>query len=322
MKRLKAILKKCFWYFVLPVIFATVLRVIVFEIYQIPSSSMERTLIPGDYLLVSKLNYGARLHIDDITGKESRLWGFTSVKHNDILVFNFPESDTIYKNRPDLNFHDYSGRNGRQIALDDTSWYGELVYLHVTYRQPYIKRCVALPGDTLRIMFDTLYINRKAFREATTVIRPINKPKSQSSTIVEQKPPPPSDKHIYHCMFPHYYKDSWSPSWFGPLVIPSKGTSVNLTIENLIFFHRIITAYEHCKLDILGSKIYINGYEQKKYTFKQNYYFMMGDNRANSIDSRFWGFVPEDHIIGKAILVLFSNENDGFKWKRLFKYIY
>ena len=122
-------------------------------------------------------------------------------------------------------------------------------------------------------------------------------------------------------IFPHSEKYSWTQDNFGPLWIPQSGATINLTIDNLPLYERIIDQYEGHDLRVDGNKIFIDGNEVTTYTFAMNYYFMMGDNRHNSADSRFWGFVPEDHIVGKALFIVFSKGEDGIRWNRLFKKI-
>jgi signal peptidase I len=122
-------------------------------------------------------------------------------------------------------------------------------------------------------------------------------------------------------VFPYHANYSWTQDNFGPLWVPQKGATVKLTIDNLPLYKRIIETYEGHSLQVDEEKIYIDGKESDSYTFAMDYFFMMGDNRHNSLDSRFWGFVPEDHIVGKALFIIFSKGEDGIRWDRMFKKI-
>ena len=118
----------------------------------------------------------------------------------------------------------------------------------------------------------------------------------------------------------------WTRDNFGPLWIPAKGTEIELTTENLPLYERIITSYEGNGLEVKDGKIYINSEEAHSYTFQQDYYFMMGDNRHNSLDSRYWGFVPEDHVVGKPALIWLSIDGNktfpqNIRWRRFFKFV-
>ncbi|MFW5700173.1 MAG: signal peptidase I [Cyclobacteriaceae bacterium] len=308
MKKRKNTYKPGFWLIAFLVIILSILfRMFVFEIYLIPSQSMASALLPGDVILVNKLSYGPRIFVNENDSK--RLPAFGNIELDDVLVFNFPEGDSIYSNRPEINFYQSVGFNGRSKTLKDTVFFGNLTNLPVKYRQPYIKRCLALPGQELVLhKGDILYNNDFAY---DSIIRTRDKRFNFSLA------------NNYRWIFPHVYK--WNKNNLGPLKIPAKGAIIDLNSSNLPLYERIISIYENNKLVLKDDAIWINDTLTEHYTFKQDYYFMMGDNREYSIDSRFWGFLPEDHIIGKASLVLFSldSEAEGFwqciRWNRIFK---
>jgi signal peptidase I len=255
-----------FWSFAIYLL----MRIFVFQSYNVPSNSMNNTLKAGDYIFVNKLAYGARIPITPIAIPFTNLYwngfqlpylrtiGYSKIKHQDIVVFNFP--------------------------LDTD--------LPIDQRHNYVKRCTAVAGDTLQIKNGIVYINNTALVEPENIlfIRDVN-----ANRII-------LDSTIYNpVVFPNASEIKWNADYFGPLYIPKKGDSILLTKNNLLLYKRIIENYEHNKLALLNDVVYINAQPSKYYHFKMNYYFMIGDNRNNSIDSRFWGFVPEDHIIGRVI---------------------
>ena len=136
-----------------------------------------------------------------------------------------------------------------------------------------------------------------------------------------------TDKDIYSgSPYPLDAVTGWTRDNYGPIWIPKKGATVKLDMNNIAIYERPIRAYEHNKLEVKGGKIYINGKQTDRYTFKMDYYWMMGDNRHNSADSRYWGFVPEDHIVGKPIFIWWSSDPDhrgfsGIRWSRLFRFV-
>ena len=334
---------------------AIIIRSFILEAFTIPSSSMERTLLIGDFLFVSKVNYGPRIPMTPVTFPFShhtlpyhswksylnwlklpyyRLPGFSHIKNNDVVVFNYPMEDF----RP------------------------------VDKREHYIKRCVAVAGDTLVIKQGDVFINSKklpmkdhavltyhvktddtaAFNAGIKnmdayqtqlisnmgdYIVPLSKiGLEQVNTLkcvslVERL----SDEDIRHyystSLFPYDKFHQWNVDNFGPLIIPKKGVTITLDSSNISIYRRVIENYEGNKLSEKDNKIFINDKETNCYTFKLDYYFMIGDNRYFSDDSRFWGFVPEDHIVGKAVMVWMSWDTDatGFfnkvRWKRIFRFI-
>ena len=281
---------------------AIVLRLFVFEVYYIPSGSMTPTLVPGDVVLVSKLHYGSRLIWQE---KVKRVPGFQSVEKGDVIVFNFPLGDSLYSQKPEINFYNNVNYKGIQKALADTLHYGKLINVPLQYRTPYIKRCVALPGEDFLIHKGEIY--NPAHKEYDSLLEhrlSRNRVKQISAETPEK----------FRMLFP--YTHQWHQNYMGPFKAPALDRAFWLDEDNLAQYKRIIQR-EQLEHPAFGLPY--------QYQFQQNYYFMMGDNIHNSMDSRYWGFLPEDHIIGKASLVLLSwdSEAEGFwqciRWNRIFK---
>ncbi len=251
---------------------------------------------------------------------------------------------------------------GKQTIEANPQEYGLIDTRPTDRRENYVKRCVGLPGQTLQIKDRVIYINGKANKEPDNVqytyhvklkrhftdeemqewgitmeeLRDLNNygymPMTnktagilkQRSDIVESITlnKDASDLDIY----PLNGNMHWTRDNYGPIWIPAKGESIDLTLKNLPIYERPIRTYEGNKLEVKDGKIYINDKEATKYTFKMDYYWMQGDNRHNSLDSRYWGFVPEDHIVGKPIFIWWSSDPDrggfsGIRWNRLFRFV-
>ncbi|MGN6354674.1 MAG: S26 family signal peptidase [Parafilimonas sp.] len=374
---------------VFAVVAATLIRTFIFEAYTIPSESMEKTLLINDFLFVSKWSYGARLpatplsfpfvhntmpgmpttpsYLKWIELPYKRLPGYTSIKRNDVVVFNVPAGDTI------INLEGYGSKvlyydvlrdqfNGNRDALNAT--YPVIVH-PFDKTDNYIKRCVGLPGDVIQNKEGVLYVNNQpAFvgpasqidymvETNGTIFSPqflqdsldmdienndqVQVDGSQKiyymnltpdKAAIVKRQPNVKRISIYALTdvtthtFPFDTADfKWSLDNYGPLTIPKAGATVTLTPQNIALYERLITTYEHNKLEYANGSYVINGKPTNNYTFKYNYYWMMGDNRHRSQDSRFWGFVPETHIVGKASLIWFSWDK-GPRWNRLFKSIH
>ncbi len=358
------------------VIFVTFVNIFFFQAFKIPSSSMERTLYTGDHLFVSKLAYGPRVPQTPLTipfthnqifGKESystliqndyrRLKGFRDVRRGDCVVFGFPNGDTVLRKAPVEDYHALV----RILGRDKVASLGEYVVRPVDKKDHYVKRCVALPGDTLEIKDGMVWINgRKEEVEPGIQLsyKVVTNGQRINSKTMEQLGLNPSEIYFdsslpgYPAMiltaemlekvkelpnvvnvsdnlerdaasvsreiFPFTEDSGWTRDFFGPLWIPAKGATVKITVDNLPLYERIITAYEHSDLQ--------QALKEGEYTFKQDYYFMMGDNRHNSLDSRYWGFVPEDHIVGRPALIWLSTDKGksfpkNIRWRRFLKFV-
>ena len=370
------------------VVVVTFINTFFFQAFKIPSSSMESSLYTGDHLFVSKLAYGPKLPQTPLTipfthnviaGKESystaiqndykRLKGFGSVKTGDYVVFAFPHGDTVLVKEPASDYYTYIRTLGREYTIDR---FGPIKVRPSDKKDHYVKRCVAVAGDTLEIKDAQVYINSQAqevwpgvqntycvvtdgnrinpknldklginvrelwyypelpgYPEMPLTAEMLEKVKSFGNVVsvmpnIDAYPPdyPDSDQTI----FPFSSQYKWTRDNFGPLWVPAKDSTVELTVENLPLYHRIITSYEGNDLEVRDGKIFINSEEAQSYTFKQDYYFMMGDNRHNSLDSRYWGFVPEDHIVGKPAVIWLSIDGNrkfpkNIRWRRFFKFV-
>ena len=295
-----------------------------------------------------------------------RVKGLGHVKRNDIVVFNFPAGDTIAVKVQNPDYYSLVEEYGRERILLDKATFGEVMYRPVDKRENYVKRCVGMPGQTLEIKNRIIYLDGKANKEPDNVqyryLVPTkgmlpedlchelgisqedlmayyteesvyNMPLTEKAkaallarkdlvTSIENVPDDDAGG-----LYPDNKLTGWTVDNYGPIWIPKKGATIDLTLDNLPMYERPIKNYEGNSLEVKDGKIYINGQETTKYTFKMDYYWMMGDNRHNSADSRFWGFVPEDHIVGKPIFIWLSlNQDRGWfdgkiRWNRLFKFV-
>ncbi|MDX1903132.1 MAG: signal peptidase I, partial [Thermonemataceae bacterium] len=370
---------------VFAVVVATFLRWLLLEAYTIPTPSMEGSLLTGDFLFVSKLHYGARTpktplqlplthqkmwftglpsYLDWIQLPQYRLPHFADVKNNDVVVFNYPGFEENQKRYP------------------------------TDLRTNYIKRCIAVGGDSLEIRDAKIFINGKPFQDhekvQNTYIISVKDEISQedweelgvfisetdlensdveffpaqnkyvgrlNKTVVEKIKKLPQVTKVelmavpkgkkeesgmvvlnedgvgemmvgekVYPVFPHSPQYNWNRDNFGPLWIPKEGAKIKINKETLTLYGFTIQEFEGYKkneVKISDNQLIINGKAVNEYTFKQNYYFMMGDNRHNSLDSRYWGFVPADHVVGKALFVWMSWDGRAkwykkIRWGRLF----
>ncbi|MBN1118629.1 MAG: signal peptidase I [Bacteroidales bacterium] len=276
-------------------------RLFAFELFSIPSESMFPTLVIGDKIIVNKYQYGSRIFDIFEFNKQKkerffRINGLSKVKRGDIVVFNYPN-------------------------LSENNPYGDY----------FIKRCQALPGEVFEIKNNTIYCNNiKVFSYSSLESKKkLEKEKEHYNSKNRRKAYLKIEEKLKEMLstvlFPHDKDICWSLSSYGPLIIPAKGETMHISLSNISIYKSVIE-FEDNKLEIRNGLFYINNRVTSHYTFKKNYYFMIGDNFDSSNDSRYWGFVPENNIVGKAELVLFSLDPHErwyrkFRWNRLLKRI-
>jgi len=360
---------------VFAIIAATLVHTYFMQPYTIPTSSLEKTLLVGDFLFVSKFHYGARVPMTTVaapmvhdtipaipvpfTGIKLtkkfrsylnkpqlpyfRIPGFQKIERNDIVVFSWPV-DTVEQ---------FFKKTNRRIRKP------------IDKKSNYVKRCVAIAGDSLEIKDGYIYINGERtklpdrakpqykfyvntggqqlsrnmisnrykvrdgewgqMQDGNYIINLTDQEAAQLAKnpsvkgITKIIDPKGTDGQV----FPNVVSLGWNKDNYGPIYIPEKGKSVKLNKESLPFYKRIITEYEKNTLIVNGDEIMINGKDVDSYTFKQNYYWMMGDNRHNSEDARYWGYVPFDHVVGKPVFIWMSWNSSGkglnkIRWERMF----
>ena len=364
-----ALFTVCSW--IDAIVFALVavyfINLYIFQNYQIPSASLEKTLRVGDFLYVSKMAYGARVpqtplsmplvqhtmpvwlgggksYIDNPHWEYKRLKGWTQPQKGDIVVFNFPTGDTVCTKMQNPDYYTLCYYYGESVVKSRKDVFGDIVVRPVDRRENYVKRCVGEPGDSLQIIDNVIYVNgeRESEKEGLQLnylvqtdghvfsakylekigISVADRVQIESSlwhfpltqamkTELEKNP------HVLEitlepetqggAVYPLGHND-WTRDNYGPIYIPRKGDKILITEDNYWIYKRIADAYEFKPMTI-----------GEEYEFAMDYYWMMGDNRHNSADSRYWGFVPEDHIVGRPVFIWLSIDKDKntIRWNRL-----
>jgi signal peptidase I len=428
------------------VIAASIIRGFFIEAFTIPTSSLEKSLMVGDFLFVNKFAYGPKIpqtplsfpfahhtmpmtettksYLEWIKLPYFRLPGFGSVKNKQIVVFNYPDGDTVLLKLQNASYYQvvreeaqniksYEGATKSESYYTNEAWrfingpqkpYGDVVARPIDKRDHYVKRCVAIAGDTLQIKDGEVYISGKKqampikaqhryivktkgsvfgenvlsrqnthmlsnialldeldiyVSEAGKIEAPQNydtsyydlnmpadvaeKVKQLEDVYAVKKKIEPQNYYDFR-IFPHNPFYPWNNDNFGPLLIPKKGMTINIDTQNVVLYEKIMNTYDDGVHHVIkeGGKVFYDGAAIDAYTFKQDYYFMMGDNRHNSADSRSWGFVPFDHVVGSPFFVWFSmkyaennpvsgksvlkslvkNSKEGkFRWDRFLSYV-
>ncbi len=319
---------------------ALIIRTFFFEAYRIPTPSMEETLLTGDFLVVSKINYGPRtpmvlgvpftnIYLPGLTLPWTRIPGYESIERNDIVVFNYP-----------------------------------IDVAPIAAKTNYIKRCVGVPGDTLSIRDKELFVNNESAQHfpgiqknyivtvqervrlspakvraaGAELIRAegpdsyrVNMTRSEAETISNWNEVTGVEPFVLPDSYNEFSRVDFSFSsgfmnhdHLPSTVVPFEGQEVTLTADNWHVYENIITRYEGNNVERNGNSFIINGEETNTYTIQQDYYFLMGDNRDDSEDSRFWGFVPHDHVVGKAGLIYFSWDSERWlpRFNRLLNFVH
>ena len=358
----------------------------IFQNYQIPSSSLEKSLRVGDFLFVSKMSYGARVpntplsmplvqhtfpawlgggksYIEKPQWGYKRLAGWDKPEKGDIVVFNFPAGDTVCTLMQNPDYYTLRYYYGQQTIEQHKEVFGDIVARPVDRRENYVKRCVGEPGDSLKIVDNTIFtMENGKWKMENEWVREPERDGLQLNYIVRTNGHILTQKYldkigishddqrvlepgIYHfpltedmldelkknqhiisievepetnggAVYPLGHND-WTRDNYGPIYIPKKGDRLMITPENYWIYKRIADAYEHKSICV-----------GQEYEFEMDYYWMQGDNRHNSADSRYWGFVPEDHIVGRPVFIWLSIEKDRpwfkghIRWKRLGKAAY
>lgn len=340
---------------------ATVIRSYFIEAYTIPTSSMEKSLLVGDFLFVSKFHYGTRLPVTPLAFPFShntlpltdstpsylrfmkmpykRLPALTTIHNNDVVVFNYPfedgrpfdkkenyikrclgiPGDSLAVRNGQVFIHNTPAENPKKmqfkyyVKFNEDGYWSEKTFQNLLTKYD-ISEGENLPHGNLTFAFPLTYANKLSLEKEQGIAK-IDSLFSRNGEYQDY-------------LFPHNPAYSWSVDFYGPIYVPKAGSVVKLDSLQFSLYERVIRVYEdHPDFQMKNGKFILDGKEITEYTFRYNYYFMMGDNRHNSADSRFWGFVPETNIVGKALFVWMSWDKNAkyfkkVRWNRLFRGIH
>ncbi len=329
---------------VFALIAAIIVKAFIFEAFRIPTPSMEKNLLVGDFLLVSKIHYGPRtpmtfgIPFTDIHVSKELPWfripGFQSVKRGDPFVFNFPPEDAVIERKTHY-IKRAMGLPGDVFELRDKVVHvnGTAIPMSEGMQQEWAVEKTDAQVRLPRRKLEEFRIDPRMLQPGSSdgkVVRIPNATEGEAreiekwSYVNEVRPHilSANDRLRMSGIFPE--GSSWGRDNYGPITIPKKGVEVFLTDANWAMYKDLVENYEEKQVKRLGvNRFEVNGVESKSYVFDQDYYFAIGDNRDNSLDSRFWGFVPQDHLVGKAFLIYFSwDDKESFpRFNRLFNFI-
>ena len=332
-----------FFIIVVFVSLAILVRVFVFEVFSIPSGSMEDSLLTGDKVLVSKLHYGpkipgspfeipwvnllfyinkeARAGMDSTWWGYRRLGGLSEIRRNDVVVFNHPDEKKVFYVKRCI------GLPGSTLIMKKGILYDNGVKL--PHPLPVRNEYTIWPGNTaaFNTLLDSLEINNVRLIDEEGVLKVRLTLNGHQHKALLKSPGIDSIKLSHYPVdtiphsFPYHQSMLWSIDNWGPVIVPQKGGTISLTTSSYALYKDIMKYFEKVDIEETHNEYLLEGKKVTHYTFKHNYYYVIGDNRHNSIDSRYWGFVPEQYIVGKAAVVLYSFHAGSMRWARTLKLV-
>ncbi len=335
---LKKLLKMSILFFGFFVI-SVLIKLFWFEIYKVPSSSMEDTLFPKDIIFINKLPYGPKLprspldipwlnlvfyknrrwrdSLSSHSWNDKRLSGFTNVKKGDIVLFTMPFDNSFHIVKRCMAV------SGDTLTIRDGSTYVNNEFYLPT---PLVKTEYVIEGlltkSSLTKKLDSLGIDTTLTKRDTDFIATLSLKSLVETKKIGLMPSKVIDSLATRSLYPEAPEINWSLDNYGPLIIPKKGMKILLNMDNYLKYKSVISQFEGTEITRLGDSYLVGNLKKESYTFRRSYFFMMGDNRKQSSDSRFFGFVPSERIIGKVQYVICSTHNDQFRWDRFLRPVF